>query len=605
MASYTPNLGLIKPAGSDNVAVQQLNTNMDVLDREVHENTERIDRIRVAAPPYIDSTTKHWMVYDPETGAYEDSGVVAEAKGPYINETNGDWMIWDDVNLRFVDSGIVAVGHPASMTANATTLPAGSSATASVTGTPENPVLNIGVPRGNTGDAAGFATPTATVDANVGTPSVTVTATGPDTAKQFAFEFHNLKGRDGTIGYTPDIHIGTVESVPEGAQAEVTRTGTDEDPYLNFKLPRSGAGIGFYPIDFTIAVAGWTYDSTEQRYKHEHSDNTINTRMRIVEWYIQDWDLMLGATDLIIASGKVTVWTDTIPTAAWNMHVDFATDGSEVLDELGDIDDRVDTLEGTVSTQSDQIANVEISNEYSSILDAVNAYKSIKAFPFTIQKNGNSVFTDLPTEMSNTDEWNLLCYGSQSRTTLILSRYTQADATYIRTMFNGSYIMSNWLGFADDDQIVTLGNKVSNNNDAYSSSKAYAIGDLVIYDNVLYRCTTACSAASWDVNQSCFTSDTLTNAIKIVNTNVNPFVISRNILRGVDLNNVRDTGFYWLNGNITNGLEGANYGILLVFAKGDSNGDIKQIHLFADSNNLGIRSFHNNWIAWKRFTLAT
>ena len=47
---------------------------------------------------------------------------------------------------------------------------------------------------GSNGAAAGFGTPTATVDANVGTPSVTVAASGADTAKVFAFTFKNLKG---------------------------------------------------------------------------------------------------------------------------------------------------------------------------------------------------------------------------------------------------------------------------------------------------------------------------------------------------------------------------------------------------------------------------
>lgn len=47
--------------------------------------------------------------------------------------------------------------------------------------------------KGDTGDAAGFGTVSATVDANHGTPSVTVTASGEDTAKNFAFEFKNLQ----------------------------------------------------------------------------------------------------------------------------------------------------------------------------------------------------------------------------------------------------------------------------------------------------------------------------------------------------------------------------------------------------------------------------
>ena len=172
MAQYTPNLGLIKPAGSDNVAVQQLNANMDVLDEVVHENTEKIDRIRIVYPPYIDENTGHWMIYDPDTGNY-------------------------------ADSGYSAIGRPATFTARATTLPAGSDATASMSGTAENPVLNIGVPTGATGatgpagTAAGFGTPTASVDGNTGTPGVTVTASGPNTAKVFDFKFRNLKGATG------------------------------------------------------------------------------------------------------------------------------------------------------------------------------------------------------------------------------------------------------------------------------------------------------------------------------------------------------------------------------------------------------------------------
>lgn len=55
-------------------------------------------------------------------------------------------------------------------------------------------------PAGPTGAAAGFGTPTATVDANVGTPAVEITATGDDTAKVFAFAFSNLKGEPGAVG---------------------------------------------------------------------------------------------------------------------------------------------------------------------------------------------------------------------------------------------------------------------------------------------------------------------------------------------------------------------------------------------------------------------
>lgn len=55
--------------------------------------------------------------------------------------------------------------------------------------------------------------------------------------------------------------------------------------------------------------------------------------------------------------------------------------------------------------------------------------------------------------------------------------------------------------------------QIANSSDAYSSSKAYAVGDYCIYNDTLYRCVTACSAASWSVNSGCFVADTVVGAI--------------------------------------------------------------------------------------------
>ena len=60
--------------------------------------------------------------------------------------------------------------------------------------------------KGDTGDqgpagaAAGFGTPSATVDSGIGTPSVEISSSGPNTAKVFSFAFHNLKGEKGDTG---------------------------------------------------------------------------------------------------------------------------------------------------------------------------------------------------------------------------------------------------------------------------------------------------------------------------------------------------------------------------------------------------------------------
>lgn len=45
MARYTPNLGLVKPDGTDKVAISQLNSNMDILDEHVGQAEDDIEDI--------------------------------------------------------------------------------------------------------------------------------------------------------------------------------------------------------------------------------------------------------------------------------------------------------------------------------------------------------------------------------------------------------------------------------------------------------------------------------------------------------------------------------------------------------------------------------
>lgn len=70
-------------------------------------------------------------------------------------------------------------------------------------------------PEGTPGVAAGFGTPTATVDDNTGTPSVVVTATGDDTSKVFNFDFRNLKGEKGDTGEV-NVDNDTIETSTDG-----------------------------------------------------------------------------------------------------------------------------------------------------------------------------------------------------------------------------------------------------------------------------------------------------------------------------------------------------------------------------------------------------
>lgn len=94
-------------------------------------------------------------------------------------------------------------------------------------------------PQGPQGTAAGFGTPTATVDANIGTPSVIITSSGTNTAKVFNFAFKNLKGQKGDTG-------------PRGPQGEQGTTGPQgEQGATGPQGPQGKAGTSVHVSSIT------------------------------------------------------------------------------------------------------------------------------------------------------------------------------------------------------------------------------------------------------------------------------------------------------------------------------------------------------------------
>ena len=157
-----------------------------------------------------------------------------------------------------------------SMTASAQTLPAGSSASASYDA--QTGVMSFGIPKGKDGtDGDDGYSPTANVSKTGKVATITITDKNGTTSAQVSDGEDGIDGispsvsvtditgghrvvitdkdgtksfdvEDGATGATPNLTIGTVETLEPTESATATITGTPENPVLNLGIPQGDAG---------------------------------------------------------------------------------------------------------------------------------------------------------------------------------------------------------------------------------------------------------------------------------------------------------------------------------------------------------------------------
>lgn len=193
-------------------------TNLDLMSKAIDDIDDRVIEIAgdvlVVVPEILDK--------------YADIEALA-TNPPYVGQ-NGHWWTWDTDLNQYVDSGVdagvsVTVG-------TTTTLPAGSDATVTNSGTDTDPILNFGIPQGVAGQDG--VSPEVTITTITDGHTVTITDKDHPTGQSF----NVMDGQDGAPG------VG----VPSGGttgQVLKKVSGTDYDTeWAN----ESGGGSGGHTI---------------------------------------------------------------------------------------------------------------------------------------------------------------------------------------------------------------------------------------------------------------------------------------------------------------------------------------------------------------------
>lgn len=185
-----------------------------------------------------------------------------------------------------------------------------------------------------------------------------------------------VNGQNGQDGTTPNIQIGTVETLEPNEQAMVTRTGTDEEPIFNFGIPKGQQGEKGQ--DGTNGTDGKDATINGQNTVEITTDNNITLDQ-------QESVLKLGLNSQLIpknnAEGTDNTFDDGLESPLFALSGDgkseqVITTGKQLFDcelELGTISSTgIPTLSNT-SLRSKNFQNVTANTQYTISCNSTNS----------------------------------------------------------------------------------------------------------------------------------------------------------------------------------------------------------------------------------------
>ena len=157
--------------------------------------------------------------------------------------------------------------------------------------------------KGDTGPAATIKEITAAVDANIGTPTVSVSESGSGTEKTVHFDFKNLKGETGDVALTEDVknHIdGRIAAAKEYIDTRLAEMKMPLNPVCAYDMAdvqNEGNKIYTLPMSLTVnntpeIISGKTIYSAndEGSYYHIHSEMSFTGNAKpVVIVFRTDW----------------------------------------------------------------------------------------------------------------------------------------------------------------------------------------------------------------------------------------------------------------------------------------------------------------------------